>query len=68
MPLKEILQLKLLGKMFSEHALAMLERVESLEHWSNQQDILLTGLMKTMSNHMLERPGINTDSKAIEDI
>ncbi len=37
----------------------ILERLESLEHWSNQHDILLSGLMKHISNlelsHIIRR-------------
>ncbi len=53
-----------LGKMCSEQDQATLVRLESLEHWSNQQDILLTGLMKTMYN----LGGSEIKSKPTEDI
>ncbi len=36
------------GKMSSSDVQQLLERLESLEHWSNQQDILLTGLMTSI--------------------
>jgi len=42
-------QLKLLGRMSTELNLELLERVESLEHLSNQHDILLIGLMNTIT-------------------
>ncbi len=43
--------LKLLGRMFSEHARDTLERLESLEHLSNQHDLLLDTLLKNMEEN-----------------
>ncbi len=40
----EIVQLKCLGKMYSETVQELLARVESLEHLNNQHHILLTTL------------------------
>ncbi len=47
---------RLLGRMFIPQSLALLARVESLEHSSNQHDILLTTLgdiMKEIENQEL---------------
>ncbi len=42
--------------------------VNGLVYWINQSDILLTGLMKSMSDLELKMSTINTDWKDIEDI
>ncbi len=41
---ERVVQLKRLGKMYSEIVPELLERVESLEHLSNQHDILVNTL------------------------
>ncbi len=68
MPADLVAQLKLLGKMFSDSVLDISERLESLEHLSNQHDILLTGVMNAMSNRGQKSSGTNIDLRDIEDI
>jgi len=52
--------LSILGKTCTKRNQDLLERLTSLEHWSNQQDILLQGLMIGTSlrdefEHLLKR-------------
>ncbi len=68
MPIAQSRRLKLHGKMFLEFVQELLERVESLEHLSNQHDILLIGVMRDISNQRLLDYGTNIDSKDTEDI
>ncbi len=53
-------QSKRLGRMYSERVRAILERVESLEHLSNQHDILLTAVLHILEKDMEK----STDSKS----
>ncbi len=59
--------LKSLGLM-SLQIKSLEDEVTGLVSWTNQSDILLIGLMKSMSNLLQESTGKNTDSKATEDI
>ncbi len=53
-------QLKHHGRILSDLDLVILERLESLEHWSNQHDILLTGLIRDMNQKLELKQNIST--------
>ncbi len=58
--MKDIKSSKFLGKMSLEFVQVLLERVESLEQWSNQQNILLDAVLGMLEKNM----DVSTDTKS----
>ncbi len=60
-------QLRLLGKMCFERDQELLEKVESLEHLSNQHDILLIGLLKVIDRNYGQSTSIGITKEKLDD-